>query len=88
MLLLSRRLNESLLIGDDVEVRVVVLDKGQVTLGISAPTRVPVHRREVWEAIRARNVASAETTPRELDRALKACPRGRAAPTNPRDGGQ
>ena len=53
MLVLGRREGESIVIGDDVEVFVVSAEKGQVRLGIVAPKDVAVHRREVWEKIKA-----------------------------------
>ena len=53
MLVLTRRVGESLVIGDDVEVTVLEIKGAQVRLGIDAPTSVPVNRREVHERIRA-----------------------------------
>ena len=52
MLVLSRKLNEEIYIGDKVKITIVALDKGRVRLGISAPDDVPVHRKEVWETIK------------------------------------
>ena len=52
MLVLSRRKDESIVNGEFVEVRIVSVRGGNVRLGISAPRSVPVHRREVYEAIR------------------------------------
>lgn len=52
MLVLSRKKSESILIGDGIEIMVVdVRGDGKVRLGIAAPRNVPVHRREVYEAI-------------------------------------
>ncbi len=51
MLVLSRRINEELVIGDKIRVMVVDIRGDKVCLGIEAPTEIPVHRREVWEAI-------------------------------------
>ena len=53
MLILTRRVGESLMIGDDVRVTVLELHGAQVRLGIEAPTSVSVHRREVYERIAA-----------------------------------
>lgn len=56
MLVLSRHKNESIIIGDDIEVMIVDIRGDKVRLGIEAPTNVPVHRREVYETIqRERN---------------------------------
>ncbi len=52
MLVLSRRKAESLMIGEDVEIIVTDVRGNNVRLGIIAPKSVPVHRKEVFEAIR------------------------------------
>jgi carbon storage regulator len=52
MLVLSRQKDESIMIGDDVEVTVVDVRGDKVRLGITAPKAIPVHRREVYEAIK------------------------------------
>ncbi len=51
MLVLSRQKDESIIIGDDVEVTIVDVRGGKVRLGITAPKHISVHRREVYEAI-------------------------------------
>ena len=51
MLVLSRRRDESIMIGDDVEITIVDVRGDKVRLGITAPKSIPVHRREVYEAI-------------------------------------
>jgi len=51
MLVLSRCKEESIMIGEDVEIIIVDVRGNKVRLGISAPRSVPVHRREVYEAI-------------------------------------
>jgi carbon storage regulator len=52
MLVLSRQKDESIMIGDDVEVTIVDVRGDKVRLGITAPKSIPVHRREVYEAIK------------------------------------
>lgn len=52
MLILTRKLNEKILIGDHIELMVIEIRHGSVRLGISAPTDVPVHRHEIYEKIR------------------------------------
>ena len=52
MLVLSRKKNESIIIRDDIVVMVVEVRGDKVRLGIEAPKDVPVHRREVYEAIK------------------------------------
>lgn len=51
MLVLSRRLNETLIIGDDVKVTVLGINGNQVRLGIDAPREISVHREEVYQRI-------------------------------------
>ncbi|AQT68115.1 putative carbon storage regulator protein [Anaerohalosphaera lusitana] len=51
MLVLSRQKDESIIIGDDVEVTIVDVRGDKVRLGITAPRSISVHRKEVYEAI-------------------------------------
>ncbi len=51
MLVLSRQKDESIVIGDDVEITIVDVRGDKVRLGITAPKNIPVHRREVYDAI-------------------------------------
>ena len=66
MLVLSRKKNESIVINNDITIVVVEIRGDKVRLGIEAPKEVPVHRREVYDAIR-RNVTGdePEATPRD-----------------------
>ena len=52
MLILTRRVNETVMIGDDVTVTVLSINHNQVRLGVNAPRNVPVHREEIYEKIR------------------------------------
>ncbi len=58
MLVLSRKKNESIVINNDITIVVVEIRGDKVRLGVEAPKEVPVHRREVYDAIR-RNDANA-----------------------------
>jgi carbon storage regulator len=60
MLVLSRQRDESIIIGDDVEVTVVDIRGEKVRLGITAPPHVPVHRKEVYEAMKREGGADKE----------------------------
>lgn len=62
MLVLSRKKNESIMIGDDVVINVVEIRGDKVRLGIEAPGSVPVHRQEVYEVIK-RNENSVNNQP-------------------------
>jgi carbon storage regulator len=61
MLVLSRRKNESIKIGNDIEVTVVEVRGDKVRLGVEAPKNVSVHRREVLEAIQRERAAVHDT---------------------------
>jgi carbon storage regulator len=55
MLVLSRGRDESIVIGDNIVVTIVDIRRDKVRLGIDAPQEIPVHRREVYEAIQREN---------------------------------
>lgn len=59
MLVLSRKKNEKIIINDDISITVVEIRGDKVRLGIEAPREVPVHRGEVYEAIRRQQAANA-----------------------------
>ena len=52
MLVLSRQRDETIVIGDDIEITVVDIRGEKVRLGINAPAHVPVHRKEVYDAMK------------------------------------
>jgi len=58
MLVLSRKLNESIIIGENIEVKVLSIEGDQVKLGIVAPKNIKVHRREIYESIQEQNKAA------------------------------
>lgn len=60
MLVLSRKKNESIIINDDITIVVVEIRGDKVRLGIEAPKEIPVHRNEVYEAIRRNQQAGKE----------------------------
>jgi len=68
MLVLSRQRDQTVMIGDDIEVTVVDVRGDKVRLGINAPKHVAVHRKEVYEAIRRENQAAARIRPEDLTR--------------------
>jgi carbon storage regulator len=66
MLILARRIGESIMIGDQVEISVVDIKGDQVKLGIKAPPQIKVYRREVYAAFQAENRAAAAAAPANL----------------------
>ncbi|MCM1157896.1 MAG: carbon storage regulator CsrA [Bacteroidales bacterium] len=65
MLALSRKTNESIMIGNDIEVTILEIKGEQVKLGIKAPKSVPVYREEVYEQIREANKEAASDAVQE-----------------------
>jgi carbon storage regulator len=63
MLILSRKVDEKIMIGDDISVSILEVRGDQVRIGVDAPKTVKVYRREVFDAIKAENQAAAESTP-------------------------
>ncbi|NLY89964.1 MAG: carbon storage regulator CsrA [Firmicutes bacterium] len=59
MLVLTRKTNESIMIGDEIKVTVVEVRGDQVKLGITAPKRISVHREEIFRAIQKENIQAA-----------------------------
>ena len=61
MLVLTRKINESIMIGDEVKVTVVEVKGDQVKLGISAPRQIAVHREEIYLEIQRENKLAAQS---------------------------
>ena len=85
MLVLSRQRDQSVIIGEDTEVRVVDVRGDKVRLGFIAPRDVSVHRKEVYDQIRRENQAAAQVTPQDLQglRGISPQPTMRLVPGNP-----
>ncbi len=75
MLVLSRQRDESIIIGENIVVTVVDIRGDKVRLGIEAPTEIPVHRREVFEAIQRENQRASQLDPKDA----RSLARGEAA---------
>lgn len=75
MLVLSRQRDESIMIGDNIVVTIVDIRGDKVRLGINAPTEIPVHRQEIYEAIQRENRRAARIEPKDA--------RGLGTPTTP-----
>jgi carbon storage regulator len=73
MLVLTRKTNQSIVIGDDVEISVLAVAGDKVRIGIEAPRSVPVYRKEVWLEIQREGPRSTPTEPerRHVDEELQ-----------------
>jgi carbon storage regulator len=71
LLVLTRKSNQSIMIGDDIEVSVLSIMGEKVRIGIQAPRDIPVFRREVYLEIQQENVAAGASARAEVDDALK-----------------
>ena len=71
MLVLSRKKDESIMIGDQIEIKILAVDGEQIKLGIVAPKTVKVHRSEVFEAIQAQNKEALASSSTFLDQLKK-----------------
>lgn len=67
MLILTRRLGETIIIGEDIEITVLGTKGGQVRLGIDAPKDVDVHREEIYHSIKESQAAEQEKALEEIE---------------------
>jgi len=77
MLVLSRQRDESIIIGDNIVITVVDIRGDKVRLGIQAPTEIPVHRQEVYEAIQREQLRAQGMDPAEVSAAASKFPNRR-----------
>jgi carbon storage regulator len=70
MLVLSRQRDETIMIGDDVEITIVDIRGDKVRLGINAPRHIQVHRKEVYDAIKRENQQAANLTPQDVSEVI------------------
>jgi carbon storage regulator len=68
MLVLTRKLGESIAIDDNIKIVVVQIKGKQVRLGIKAPKETKIHREEVYQAIQDQNTEASQSTPADLAR--------------------
>ena len=76
MLVLTRKTNQSIMIGDDVEVTVLAVSRDKIRLGITAPREVPVFRKEVYLSIQGERAEGDEDARKQTDVALDALKQG------------
>ena len=63
MLILSRKVNEKIMIGEDISLSIIEIRGDQVRIGVDAPKNVKVFRQEVFDAIKAENMVAVESGP-------------------------
>lgn len=61
MLVLTRKLNESIMIGNDIEITLLAVDGEQIKLGINAPKQIDIHRKEIYLSIQQENSQAINT---------------------------
>jgi len=72
MLVLARKLDESIIIGDNIVVKVISIDRGVVKLGIDAPSNISIVRNELLEDVKDSNIAASKKVNRDnLDKLTK-----------------
>lgn len=71
MLVLTRKIDESIIIGDNIKITIVDVRNDQVKLGISAPREIPVHREEVYREIQEENRRAATQPDKDLSEITK-----------------
>ena len=86
MLVLSRQRDESIMIGDTIVVTIVDIRGDKVRLGINAPSEIPVHRQEVYEAIQRENLRASRLEPGDTQNIGKFAGRDAAGPGRPPEG--
>ncbi|MDR3114150.1 MAG: carbon storage regulator CsrA [Treponema sp.] len=64
MLILSRKINEKIMIGEDISISIIEIQGEHIRIGVDAPKSVKVFRQEVFDSIKSENKAAAESTPR------------------------
>ena len=81
MLVLTRKLGESIAIDDHIKIMVVQIKGKQVRLGIQAPKETKIHRQEVYEAIQTSNKEAADVSPKSVSEVAAMIKRGSSGST-------
>jgi carbon storage regulator len=68
VLVFTRKRNQAIVIGDGIEIRILRVGRDGVRIGVSAPSEVRVHRKEIYEIVGAANISAAATRPAKVER--------------------
>ena len=68
MLVLTRKSEESFLLGDDIQITVLSIKGNQVQLGVKAPSHVRIYRGEIYDKIKTENIFSASLSPEDFSK--------------------
>jgi len=71
MLVLTRRLGESINVGDNIKITIVDIDGKQVKVGINAPKEIAIFREEVYQRIKEENIKAAKTSSEDVKRVAR-----------------
>lgn len=85
MLVLTRKLGESIAIDDHIKIMVVQIKGKQVRLGIQAPKETKIHRQEVYESIQESNKEAAATSPKSVSQVAELLKRGGGSSSTKKD---
>ena len=88
MLVLTRQKDESIMIGDVIELMVVDIKGDKVKLGIKAPIDIRVYRKEIYEAIQRENIEAARTPTPDLEKVEKLLREGLQSQEKPKEAAQ
>jgi len=71
MLVLTRKVEQSIKIGDDIEITILAIDEDKVSIGIAAPKSTPIYRKEIYEQIQEANIQAASSDSSKLKKWLQ-----------------
>ena len=67
MLVLTRKLDEGIMLGEDICIKILSIEDGKVKIGIEAPKEIEIHRQEIFEAIKDENIKATQINPANIE---------------------